>query len=144
MSLQNPQSKTKKRIIWIVKNTINRVAIRVANRGVGPFSLIRHVGRKTGRQYETPVMLAEVPGHLVLELTYGEQVDWFRNIKRAKTFEIVHRGKVVTIDRIEAYPTAQGLAAYGPVSRRVLRAAGRKEFRLLHIADPVPVNLSRP
>ncbi|MDO5498297.1 MAG: nitroreductase family deazaflavin-dependent oxidoreductase [Propionibacteriaceae bacterium] len=128
------RSNAAQRIIWLVKNTINRVAIPTARRGIGPFSLIRHVGRKSGRHYETPVLLAELPGYLVLELTYGERVDWFRNISRMDTFEVVHRGKVVTIDRIEPCSVEQGRAAYGPLASRVLRATDRQHFRLLHIA----------
>ena len=34
--------------LWLLKNTLNRATTRAAKSGRGPFSLIRHVGRKTG------------------------------------------------------------------------------------------------
>ena len=46
---------------WLLKNTLNRMTSRMARTGHGPFSLIRHVGRKSGRTYETPVVLVQVP-----------------------------------------------------------------------------------
>ena len=62
-----------------LSNTLNRITTPLAKSGHGPFSLIRHVGRKTGRSYETPVILAKVPEGFVAELTYGENVNWYRN-----------------------------------------------------------------
>jgi hypothetical protein len=49
------------RFFWLLKNTLNRVTGRMARAGHGPFSLIRHVGRKSGRTYETPVILVQDP-----------------------------------------------------------------------------------
>jgi hypothetical protein len=60
----------RRRFLWTLKNTLNRLTTRAARSGRGVFSLIRHVGRRSGRTYETPVILAEVPGGFVAELTY--------------------------------------------------------------------------
>lgn len=49
-------------------HTVNRVTTRVAQSSHGPFSLVRHVGRRSGRTYETPVILAKVPDGFVAEL----------------------------------------------------------------------------
>src|SRR6478735_11226158 len=70
----------KRRFLCLLKNTLNRGTTRLARTGHGPFSLVRHVGRKTGTMYETPVILAQVPGGFVAELTYGPGVSWYRNI----------------------------------------------------------------
>jgi hypothetical protein len=51
----------RERFLWVLKNTLNRVTTAMARSGHGPFSLIRHVGRKSGRIYETPVILGKVP-----------------------------------------------------------------------------------
>jgi deazaflavin-dependent oxidoreductase (nitroreductase family) len=73
------RSTVRKRFLWLLKKTSNRLTAWMARAGHGPFSLIRHVGRKSGRTYETPVILAEVPEGFVAELTYGDDVDWYRN-----------------------------------------------------------------
>ncbi|MGO9884290.1 MAG: nitroreductase family deazaflavin-dependent oxidoreductase, partial [Solirubrobacteraceae bacterium] len=80
----------RKRFLWLLKNTLNRVTSRLARSGCGPFSLVRHVGRKTGRMYETPVILVEVPEGFIAELTYGEDVNWYRNIVAAGGCVVVH------------------------------------------------------
>ena len=41
------------RFLWLLKNTLNPITSRIALTGHGPFSLVRHVGRKSGRTYET-------------------------------------------------------------------------------------------
>jgi hypothetical protein len=57
----------------VLNNTLNRVTTPLARSGRGPFSLIRQVGRKSGRTYETPVILVKVADGFIAELTYGVQ-----------------------------------------------------------------------
>jgi deazaflavin-dependent oxidoreductase (nitroreductase family) len=118
--------------------TMNRVTRPLARAGVGPWSLVRHVGRRSGRVYETPLLIARVPDGFVIELTYGPGVDWYRNIVAAGSCGIVHRGVAYPVDRIEPRSAAAGRAAYsGPLPRLVLRLLGSDEFRFLHVApDP--------
>ena len=96
----------RRRFLRLVKNTVNRVAVPIARSGHGPHALVRHVGRRTGRTYETPLLLARIPDGFVTELTYGPGVDWYRNITAA--------GRCVVI-------------------RHVLRVLRRHEFRRLHV-----------
>ena len=49
----------------VLNRTLNPLAVRLAKSGRGPFSLVRNVGRKSGRIFETPVILADTPGGLV-------------------------------------------------------------------------------
>lgn len=103
----------------------------MARSGRGPFALIRHVGRTTGRSYETPVILAALPQGFVAELTYGDKVDWYRNIVAAGGCVVVYRGRQYRVNRIEPCSAQQGRDAYPAPFRQVLTAARRKEFRLL-------------
>jgi deazaflavin-dependent oxidoreductase (nitroreductase family) len=121
----------RKRFLWLLRNTLNRVTTRLARAGRGPFALIRHVGRKSGRSYETPVILAVVPEGFVAELTYGENVNWYRNIVASGGCVVVHGGREHRVNRIEGYDAERGRNAYPPPFRQILRAAGRSEFRLL-------------
>jgi deazaflavin-dependent oxidoreductase (nitroreductase family) len=125
--------KVRKGFLWTLKHTLNRLTVRLARSGHGPFSLVRHVGRRSGRAYETPVILAEVPGGFVAELTYGPDVDWYRNVVAAGGCTVLHHGRECRIDRISQCTAEEGLAAYGYPERLVLRLMGRKEFRRLSI-----------
>ena len=124
------------RFLWVLKHSLNRLTTRAARAGVGPFSLVLHVGRKSGRQYETPVILARDANGFVCELTYGEQVDWYRNVLAAGNCVVIVKGIEHRIDGVSAYATADGLRAFGPFKSGVLRVLRRKDFRLLHVQSP--------
>ncbi len=118
----------------LVKNTLNRVTVPLARSGHGPHALVRHVGRRTGRTYETPLLLARTPDGFVIELTYGPGVDWYRNITAAGRCVVLRHGVEYPVDRIEPCTTEEGLAAFGPPRSLVLRLLRRREFRGLHVA----------
>jgi len=120
--------------LWLIQRTLNRLTIRLARSGRGPFALIRHVGRRSGRVYETPVILAPVRDGFVAELTYGPQVNWYRNIVAAGGCEVVVGGREFRIDAIEPFPPADGVRAFGMPAALVLRLLRRHEFRLLRRA----------
>ena len=46
------------------------------------FAIVRHVGRKSGREYRTPVNLFRHDGDYLIALTYGEG-EWVRNVLAA-------------------------------------------------------------
>lgn len=118
--------------LTILKNTLNRITTPLARAGRGPFSLVRHVGRKSGKTYETPLILAPVEGGFVAELTYGDHVDWYRNIVAAGECDVVVMGKTHHIDRIETMSAEAGRRAFGHPFDWILKALGRHEFRYLH------------
>jgi deazaflavin-dependent oxidoreductase (nitroreductase family) len=120
--------------LWLVKNTLNRVTTPMARAGVGPLALVRHVGRKTGRRYETPLLLARLGDDFVAELTYGPSVSWYRNVAAAGRCEVVVGGRAYPIDGIEILPTEDGLRAFGHPAALGLKLLRRRDFRLLRRA----------
>jgi deazaflavin-dependent oxidoreductase (nitroreductase family) len=133
----------RKRFLWVIKNTVNRVTTPVARSGHGPFSLIRHVGRTSGRTYETPLILARVPDGFIAELTYGERVNWYRNVVAAGGCVVVYRGSEYRVTAIEPCDSDRGRNAYPTPFRQVLKAMRRKEFRFLRTDDPPNPPLAR-
>ena len=125
----------KRGFLGLVKNTINRVSVPLARSGHGPFAIVRNVGRRSGRMYETPLVVARVPGGFVIELTYGPDVDWYRNITAAGGCVVVYRRDEYQVDRIELCSTADGLAAFGFPRSLVLRLLRRHDFRRLYVAE---------
>lgn len=125
-------SRVRTGFLWLLKNTLNRLTTRLATSGRGPFALVRHVGRRSGRTYETPLILARVPEGFVAELTYGPSVNWYRNITAAGHCTVVYNGTEHEVDAIEPYPADAGIRAFGNPAALVLRLLRRHEFRLLH------------
>jgi hypothetical protein len=97
------------------------------------FSIVKHVGRRSGTEYEAVVILAPVPAGFMAELTYGPEVDWFRNISAAGHCEVLHRGELYRVDGISPVSASAGRAAYGPPESWVLTLLRRKHFVLLHV-----------
>lgn len=122
--------------LTVLKHTLNPMTLRAARSGRGPFSLVRHVGRKTGTVYEAPLILARTEGGFVAELTYGEDVAWYRNIVAAGSCVILFEGTEHQIDMIEPYSAEDGLRAFGNPAAVVLKLLRRHEFRYLRESAP--------
>lgn len=120
----------KARWLDMIGRRLNPRTLAAAKSGKGPFSFVRHVGRKSGRTFETPLILAAVPEGFVAELTYGPEVNWYRNIRKAGG-EIGHRRRLYRITSVADYPTDAGLRAFGGARAVVLRILRRREFVLI-------------
>ncbi len=64
-----------------------RFNLHVTNPLLGPLArhlpgmgVVLHVGRKTRRQYRTPVLVFRRGNRLIIALTYGRQSQWVRNV----------------------------------------------------------------
>ena len=129
----------KKWWLGLIGKYLNPRTLRLAREGKshGPmkFWIVRHIGRKSGKTYETPIMLAVVPGGFVAELTYGDQVQWYQNVVAAGGCTIVRGGQETKIVAVEPYGTDAGRAAFGKFERVVLTILRRKEFRFLRAAS---------
>jgi deazaflavin-dependent oxidoreductase (nitroreductase family) len=121
-------------LLWLQGRTLDRVALRAARRGGGPFSLVRHVGRRSGETHETPVVLARVPEGFVVELAYGEEVNWLRNVEAAGGCVVRFGGTDYRVDGLEPLDPGTARAAFPAVRRAILTATRRTRFRLLRTA----------
>lgn len=119
------QQQLHKRWRIMLKHTLNPLTLRLARSAFGPFSLIRHVGRRSGKQYETPIVVAPLDDGFVVELTYGRNVDWYKNVQAAGGCTLLWHGKDYVINKIEPLDTKMGQAAFPPPARLV--------FYLLHL-----------
>ena len=112
----------------LLKYTLNPLTRRIAMTRRGPFAIVRHVGRRSGKQYETPIIIAPAGDAIVIELTYGPEVDWYQNVLAAKGCTILWHGKEYPINKIEPMEAETGRAAFPLPARLILRLLGRKHF----------------
>lgn len=66
-----------------VTRFVNPLLRNVTHSSRGPFAMIRHVGRKSGKTYEIPIMVFRMEDGFIISLTYGPKVDWLRNLQAA-------------------------------------------------------------
>lgn len=83
-------------IRYFNKYVLNHLTLLFAGSKVGPFSKLIHKGRKSGKTFHTPVVATYAEDVVIIPLSYGEQVDWLRNILAAGGCEIIYRKKRIT------------------------------------------------
>ena len=64
------------------KYVTNPVMLRFSGHS-GLSAIVRHVGRRSGTPYSTPVVACQVGEDVVIPLPYGTDVDWLRNWRAA-------------------------------------------------------------
>lgn len=121
------------------KHVTNRVLRGLALRGVGPFALIGHVGRRSGKRYETTIMVWPTSEGFVIALTYGPDVDWRRNMVAAGGGTVFWHGKLYTVGGPEPVDAAYGLRAFPALLRRIFQTVRPHEqfvlVRTVSVAD---------
>jgi deazaflavin-dependent oxidoreductase (nitroreductase family) len=97
------------------------LALRSAGQKGAATSVVRHVGRHSGRAYQTPVVVARHDDSFLIALPYGERTDWLRNVLAAGSATIVADGRSFEVDRPEVIPMAEATAYFRPRDRRMHR-----------------------
>jgi deazaflavin-dependent oxidoreductase (nitroreductase family) len=103
-------------------------------------SVIRHVGRTTGRAYETPVGAVAIDDGFVIALPYGPNTDWLKNVLASGSATIVDDGSTYDVDRPEVVPMAEADRYFSPQDRRahsVFRVDQCLRVRRLGPEEPV-------
>jgi deazaflavin-dependent oxidoreductase (nitroreductase family) len=87
------------------------------------FSIVRHIGRRSGRVFETPVAARRVDGGFVLALAFGSGANWYQNLAAAGGGAIRWRGVDYPVGAPEQIGVDTALSAFNAVQRAGLRAA---------------------
>lgn len=119
---------------------LNPVIVKLAGRRhIRMAAQIRHVGRRSGRPYVTPVRARLTGDTFIIPLTFGNASDWSRNVRAAGGCEIRFDGtgyravQPELADRHQAAPVLR--AAFNPVDRAAFRVLGIRQYLLLRRAD---------
>ena len=81
------------------KHVTNRVLRVFTSFSHGPFAIIHHVGRRSGNPYETVIWVWKMREGFVIALTYGEEVDWYRNMKATGRGKVFWHKKLYVVGR---------------------------------------------
>ena len=76
-----------------VMRVMNPRVLRAVERRESPFGVLRHVGRRSGAAYHTPVAVGRTPDGVLVPLMYGPGADWCRNILAAGRCTLTFRGE---------------------------------------------------
>jgi len=84
-------------------------------------SVVRHLGRRSGRSYATPVVAVEHDDSFLIALPYGERTDWMKNVLASGKATVVTHGRTYGIDRPQVIPMAEATRYFGPKEQRLHR-----------------------
>ncbi|MDG4826778.1 nitroreductase family deazaflavin-dependent oxidoreductase [Asanoa sp. WMMD1127] len=113
-----------------VGRVVNPFIVPVARR-VRPLAVIHHVGRRSGRSYQTPVMAFATPDGWVVALVYGDDVQWLRNARGPGGATLTCGGQRHPVGSVRILDTATGAPLVPAWARAVLRPAKIRNYVLL-------------
>jgi deazaflavin-dependent oxidoreductase (nitroreductase family) len=77
---------------------------------------LEHVGRRSGRHYQTPLLVFKTQDGFVILIGYGPQTDWLKNVLAGGPTVLHKRGKALALasPRIVSKAEAAPLVTPGP------------------------------
>ncbi len=106
------------------RDVLNRLTGKIARSAHGPFVIVQHTGRKSGKPYETPIIAIPAADGFVIALTYGPEVDWFKNISAAGKCGILRHKQQYAVSSIQPLSVPEALAYFPGIERVILRIVG--------------------
>jgi len=95
-------------------------------------AVLTHVGRRSGRPYQTPLGAQPYGDGFVVSLPYGSQTDWCRNVVAAGECTLAWRGQNFQLERPEIIPGPQVFQELPVLPRIMLHGGGIHDFLWLH------------
>ena len=110
------------------------IALRSAGKPGSNTSAVRHVGRRSGRAYETPVVAVDHDDGFLVALPYGRRTDWLKNVLANGKADIVTNGHTYSVDRPEVVPMDEATVYFRPKEQRMHRLFKVESALRLHRA----------
>lgn len=107
---------------------MNPRAMKTAGQPGAYAGVIRHVGRSSGTQYETPIGPFPTEYGFDIALPYGTSPDWLKNLVAAGSAVIVHDGVAYSVDQPEVISAADAMGNLPPGEQRNIRWFGVDSF----------------
>jgi hypothetical protein len=115
-----------------VKSVSNRLFLKISGRRLRAYSIVLHTGRASGREYRNPVSAYPLGDGFVIAVLYGVQSQWVRNVLASGRLTLRTKGREYALVGPEIIPPEQGLAAFPPWQRWMLKARKIQDFVWAH------------
>lgn len=120
------------------KHTLNPATLNIAGNRLRIYSSVKHVGRRSGREYATPVVAEPLGDGFAIPLPYGANVDWHRNVMAAGKCTLRWNEQDYSLETPEIITSSDALGAFPFVQRIIFSAGGIKQYVWLHLQKKVP------
>ena len=124
-------------VLGFLTRLLNPVILKLAGkRFVRAYAVIEHRGRRSGRVYATPVAAQRIAGGFMVPMAFGEQADWFRNVRAAGECIIRWDGAAYHVVEPELVDWATARQTFGRVERMLAPLFARQFVRLRLAPSP--------
>jgi deazaflavin-dependent oxidoreductase (nitroreductase family) len=112
----------------------------IAGRRLFPlYGVLHHVGRRTGRTYDTPVVVRVTSEAVYVPLPFGERTDWYQNARAAGGSWVTWKGADHWLARPVVVDRGAAGSAFSRLMQQVMRVA-----RIEQVVRFDPVSRSSP
>jgi deazaflavin-dependent oxidoreductase (nitroreductase family) len=95
------------------------------------WSAVDHVGRRSGKDYRTPVTAFPTTDGVAVLLPYGTDTDWVRNLQASGSGRVQIYGRSLLVEEPRVVPLSEALSVVKGPWRHVLRIAPIESALLL-------------
>lgn len=131
-----------RRKVPFVLNAVRRLgramrplSLRGAGGPASPTSVVEHVGRSSGRRYQTPVVATEIDGGYAIALPYGSNTDWLKNVLAAGRATLRSGGLIHHLEEPRVVDIDLVGARFAAKERRLHRRFGVRDALVLRAGD---------
>ncbi len=110
----------------------NDMTRKVSGTQRSSWGLLTHVGRRSGRVYQTSLGTNAYGDGCLLPLGYGPRTDWYRNLMAAGACTLAWKGRTYQLERPEVISGPAAMRAWPTRDRILLQLAGIHDFVWLH------------
>jgi hypothetical protein len=115
---------------------VNPIRMRSAGTRGASVSVIRHRGRASGREYETPIIAVPIDDGFAIALRSGSTASWVKNVLASGSAAMVYDAHTYVVDRPEVIPLHEVATRFSPSDQRGFRLLRLDECLRVHKAEP--------
>src|SRR5258708_13484856 len=121
-----------RQVVRFAARLVHPLVLFVAGRRWMPVvGILHHRGRRTGREYATPIGMRPLGDGFVIPRTFSDHAAWYQNIKAAGEGRVTYLGRRYRVVEPEVIDYATARAAFPRYERL--------QFRLLRINEYLPL-----
>jgi deazaflavin-dependent oxidoreductase (nitroreductase family) len=131
-----PSTVGPRKVLFSATRLVNPLVMLLAGTRLLPlYGVIHHRGRRSGKQFRTPVVVRPIPGGLIVPMPWGETTDWFRNVRAADGCVIHWKGRDYRLVDPVVLNADQALSAFGGPTRVGMTRFGIKKVMQIRFED---------
>ena len=121
------------RVRVLNKHVTNKIMIHICGKNFGHFAILSHTGRKSAKIYRIPILAEPFENGFVIALTYGKEVDWYKNVKAKDGCSLFWKKQDFQLVQPEFVDPEIGVKAFPKLAQKLLKRVGIEYYLKLEI-----------